>query len=243
VKLAVYRVSTELKMTSYEFRGAQSERGSARRDENNVWGVGGWKENRKKKFTAQHEHGGLSLDRVHLKAADHLKVDVLNQLHPRGKTGGTLVFSQQRDHLACTTEAEVLNSVFDGQMHPAYRDKCKLNTHWSEGISRDGRGVAGEWSGNEHPDIKTSQHCWQKAQAEEADKLKKILATRGQEWLEAREPPVQDDPTWGRGVVLYAVQVCSQFCFVAHIIHFICQMSMQSDMINDARSYQHPLYT
>jgi hypothetical protein len=222
VKLAVHLVSTELKMTSYQFRGAQSERGSAR-DENNVWGVvGGWKENTQQdKFPAQHEHGGLSLDRVHLKAPDLLKVDVLNQLHPRGKTGGTrtsaLVFSQQRDHLACTTEAEVLNSVLDGQMHPAYREKCKLDTHWSQGIARDGRGVAGGWSANQHPDIKTTQHCLQKAQAEEADKLKKILVTRGQEWLEAREPPVQDDPTWGRGVVLYAVQECWQFCFLQYI--------------------------
>ena len=177
-------------MTTHQFRaphcfGSSAARGDQRRGRNNSWSVvGGWRANNNTESLQGWQDDPLphTLDRVvadvHLSTRDHLDVENLNMHHhERSKRlaifqkAGAVAFTQRQaaavvpahapDHLAYTTESAVLNSVLDGHAHPADRTKSGLYTYWSDGIARDGRGVAGGWSSNQHPDVRTKQCCWQ----------------------------------------------------------------------------------
>jgi len=169
-------------MTTYQFRAPHCypTRGDQRREHNHAWSVvGGWRANNNSETLQGWRDDPLphSLSRVvadtHLSTRDHLDVETLSaHHHERAKRlavfakAGAHAFSQREaarpaaipaeapDHLAYTTEGEVLNSVLNGHAHPAQRSKGRLDAPWSAGAARDGRGVAGGWSSNQHPDVK-----------------------------------------------------------------------------------------
>ena len=186
-KLFLVRYVTEF-MTTYQFRGGHllPTRGSERRGHNNSWGVvGGWYANNNTETLQGWKDDPLphTLSRLvadgHLSTLNHLRVDALNAHHHERKKqlaafldSSAHAFSERKaagpcgipstpDNVACTLESQRLNSVLAGHPHPENRRKERLDTYWSDGVARDGRGVSGGWSANQHPDVVSRPCCWQ----------------------------------------------------------------------------------
>ena len=206
-------------MTSGQFRAPHClhARGCQRRGQNNTWSVhGGWSANNNSELLSfRNDPLPHTLHRVvadkHLSTVDHLAVDNFSaHHHERQKRlavfskSGAHAFSERAageprgmiplhppDNLAYETESRVQASVLEGHVHPADRPKGKLDTHWIDGLARDGRGVGGGFAANQHPDVVTTQNCHQNEVARQKDEHqhKNLLITRGRAWIDQQEPP------------------------------------------------------
>ena len=162
-------------MTTYQFRAAHllPTRGVLRRGDGNFgnsWSVvGAWRANDLEASNAHH--------------------------HSRKKklvayTAGCST-AERKENIDYSTEKHVYDAVLRGKSHPVDRVKKELQTHWSDGIGRDGRGVSGGWGANQHPDVETRSVHWQESQAADrtAQLHKEQLSPRGRQWLDLQAPP------------------------------------------------------
>ena len=131
-----------------------------------------------------HHHERQKRLAIYSKAADHA-------FSERAARWPAAIPLHPPDNLAYETESQVQASVLDGRHHPADGRKGALDTHWMDGLARDGRGVAGGFAANQHPDVRTTQHCHQDevARQKAAQRQKDRLITRGRAWIDQLEPP------------------------------------------------------
>jgi hypothetical protein len=196
-------------------------RGSLRRGHDNTWSVvGGWFANNNAEASQGWKDDPIPLrhDRVladkYLSSVDHLDVETLNVHHHERKKrltafvkAGKYAFTEREarargsgraglplntpDNLAYGRESQVYDSVLDGHVHPALQPEGVLDNEWCDGIARDGRGVAGGYAANQHPDIETTTISWQTQMAanKKEQERKNKLVTRGRAWVDMQEPP------------------------------------------------------